>query len=149
MKEELPSELEFSLLNTNGLGILYCEDIYDLDLEQVKQKLQSTSNKEPWSKNKCEIIELSYKRLLILKRMFKNKVLIPNSAVVEFWKQHYMQKEKYTEDCNNVFGYYIGNFSWNKKFQYLQTQQLLQAYEETIRLYHNYFGEDYVSYSVD
>ncbi len=143
-KQTLSKEDEFSVMNVNGLGIVYCEDIYKLDFYQVKQQLQSPYGKRPWSKKKCEMIELAYKRLITLMRMFRHKVLLPTSSIREFWQQHALEKEKYSQDYASVFGYFSGKHLWHEKHQLLQAKKVKQAYEETIRLYQRYFEEDYI-----
>ncbi|MBL7901604.1 MAG: hypothetical protein JNK73_06390 [Bacteroidia bacterium] len=142
MKNELLSrEEEFFLLNINGLGSLYCEDIYALDLHPVKQKLQDPSGKRPWSKHKCESTELAYKRFLTLKRMFPGKLLSPSPSIHEFWRQHYLDKEKYANDCHQVFGYYMGKLLWQQKHLRESEEHLEQASKYTLHLYKTYFRE--------
>lgn len=142
MKQKfLSPEEEFHLLNVNGYGILYCEDIYALDLQMVKHKLQHAFGTRPWSKNKCEMTELAYKRFLTLKRMFPGKLLIPTPSIHEFWRQHYLEKEQYSRDCYEVFGYYVGKLLWQQKHLRESEEQLTQAYRETQHLYRTYFRE--------
>lgn len=133
------------LMNVNGLGILYCEDIYALDFNLVKQKLSGAAGKRPWSKSKCEKIELAYKRFLTLRRMFPGKLLIPSPSIHEFWRQHYLEKEKYANDCRIVFGYHIGKLLWQQKHLRTGEYQLEQASLETKHLYQTYFTANELS----
>ncbi len=140
---ELSNNLNNEAMNLTGFGMIYCEDIFNLDLSAIKLKLKNRFKEQAWSKNKCDAVELGYKRILTLKRMFRNKVLIPSPAINQFWEQHYQDKAKYAADCQVVFGYFMGKYTWNQKYAYQEFKELRRAYAETCRLYQHYFGGKY------
>ena len=78
--------------------------IQELDLKCISLKaveLGLISNEE--SKNS----EYLYRIFLFLKKTYPNKKIIPTHQVDMFWHCHILFTQKYFEDCNKIFGYYL------------------------------------------
>ena len=144
---KLDGALEINPLDINGVGVVFMNDIIALDLEMVKIKLQDPEEGEGWSKEQCDSAELEYKRFLALKRLFKHKDVVPHAVIDKFWHQHILDTEAYAKDCQNIFGYFLHHYPYFGMNGNEDTQNLNIAFEETKRLYKEYFGEEYAGFA--
>lgn len=139
--------LEFDPMSINGIGEVYMDDIIGLNLEMIKLKLREKEEGEGWSREQCDTTEIEYKRFLALKRIFKDKDIVPHSAIDKFWHQHILDTEKYFNDCENIFGYFLHHYPYFGMNGKEDAQNLNNAFEETKVLYKVHFGEDYIGFA--
>ncbi len=85
--------------------------IAKLDLEMVKMKLREPEEGENWTIEQCESAEIEYKRYLHLCKMY-GKGIVPNKIMDVFWHYHILDTIAYSNDCNEVFGYYLHHFPY-------------------------------------
>lgn len=120
------------------------DDILALDLESVKQQLQSTQGDKLWSKEKCDKTEVKYKRFLALKRCFPHLHLVPSADVDAFWMAHTNAYEKYSKDSHLIFGYFLTAFQFFGISRNQEGVDLKACFKETKVLYRRFFNENYL-----
>lgn len=128
---------------SNEFDILTVE-IDTLDFTMVKLKLQDKEEGKGWSTELCDEAEEEYKKFLALKKEYPDKDIVPNHIVDTFWHQHILDTEKYFEDCDKVFGFYMHHFPYFGMNGEQDKQNLTDAFEESKELYKKHFGKDFI-----
>lgn len=82
-------------------------DIEATDFTMIKAKLQDNEEGPGWALDLCASVEQQYKRFLALKRAYPDKDIVPDKLVDVFWHQHILDTEKYSLDCNRLFGCFL------------------------------------------
>lgn len=85
------------------------QKIQKLDLELVKDRCRISAHGYGWSKEKCEQIELLYKRFLYMSHTSKEST-VPSFEVDCIWHMHILDTMKYHKDCNELFGEYFHHY---------------------------------------
>lgn len=129
---------------TLNCSVLFMDDIESLDLEMIKLKLQDAEEGEGWSAAQCNEAEIEYKRFLALKRSYPERGIVPHGTIDKFWHQHILDTEKYAQDCNELFGYFLHHYPYFGMNGEQDAQNLTEAFEETRILYRKHFGVDYI-----
>lgn len=78
--------------------------IFKLDLNSTKKYLEK---KFGWSREKSSITEFNYKNFLLLFVNHPGEIFIPDADVDEMWHAHILDTQKYMNDCQKIFGYYL------------------------------------------
>lgn len=115
-----------------------------IDLELIKLLLQEENK---WSKTRCEVAELEYKRFLTL--ILWNKDLpypiIPTVLVDQLWHKHILDTRAYHNDIIRIFGEYLHHFPF-LGFGSEESRKLKeQAFLLSCKLYEETFGEPFTS----
>lgn len=116
------------------------EAILALDLQPIIVKILHNEEGKDWDLKKIMEVELEYKKFLWLTFLFPNQQIVPTKEVDFFWHTHILDTQKYFEDCQNTFGYFLHHFPYlglRNKEDYLLLQQ---AFAVTKSLYHSEFG---------
>jgi len=113
-----------------------------VDLELIKLDLEVTSK---WSKLRCGIAELEYKRLLTL--ILWNRDLphpiVPTRLADEIWHKHILDTRAYHSDMKELFGEYLHHFPF-LGFGSEESKKLKdKAFLMTCQLYEKTFGEPF------
>ena len=116
-------------------------DFNDLDLDPIKVKLTDPKHGEGWSHKKVEKVAIQYRRFLTLIRENPNATIVPTEAIDEFWHTHILDTMKYSEDCNEYFGYYVHHFPYLGLRGDADVARLAAAFENTKSLYEARFNE--------
>jgi hypothetical protein len=127
----------------NGISPLFMEDINAIDFTMVKLKIQDKEEGLGWSATQCDEAEMEYKKFLALKRSYPEKEIVPNKQVDLFWHQHILDTQKYAEDCETVFGYFMHHFPYFGMKDEQDMQNLINAFDETKELYAFHFAGDF------
>lgn len=117
--------------------------IFELDLEPLKVKLQSKSEGPGWSLEKCDAVEVQYKRFLILCFKYENIGLVPSVDIDDFWHTHILDTRKYFDDCDQIFGRYLHHFPYLGLRGVEDEKNLRAKADETAKLYLAEFGAEY------
>jgi hypothetical protein len=123
---------------------IYIADINSLDFTMIKRKLQEKEEGQGWTKPQCDEAETEYRRFLALKRNYPDKEIVPHKAVDIFWHQHILDTERYSLDCNFLFGQFLHHYPYFGMNGKKDAKNLTEAFNETKMLYKYHFGEDYV-----
>lgn len=116
------------------------EDINALDLSMIKLKLRDTEEGPGWTAEKCDAVELDYKRFLALKRAYPDVEIVPNREVDLFWHQHILDTEKYAQDCESLFGTFLHHYPYFGMQGEEDYARLCAAFSGTQVLYEHHFG---------
>lgn len=125
----LPQNLELTVV-----------DITALDLSMIKMKLQDSEEGPGWSAERCDAVEIDYKRFLALKRAYPDREIVPNKEVDLFWHQHILDTEKYAQDCEALFGAFLHHYPYFGMRGEEDHANLCAAFAETQNLYELHFG---------
>lgn len=88
------------------------EAIEALDLGPIKFKLMDREEGAGWTRQFVQHMETQYKRYLTLVAKYPRKAIAPGKDVDRFWHAHILDTQKYFEDCERVFGYYLHHFPY-------------------------------------
>lgn len=124
------------------------QSIIDLDLEPIKIKLMDANEGAGWPQDKAEKIEIQYKQFLDINKRHPDKSIVPNKEIDTFWHYHILDTQKYAEDCDMVFGYFLYHFPYFGMRGEEDAKNLRLAFEETLALVKHEFGEVWVSESM-
>lgn len=81
--------------------------IKKLNLDYVIEQLLVKRHETGWDLFELLNIEKLYKRFLQERFLNPKKCIVPVYEVDIFWHQHIINTEKYSKDCQNVFGKYL------------------------------------------
>lgn len=138
---------EFAVSDLNICENIYMDDILALDFELEKLRLKIKFGTKKWPNEKCERVELKYKRFLALKRCFPHLQLVPCAEIDYFWLEHYADEEKYAKETTRIFGYVLNQFQFFGLSRREAGIELKQSLQETKNLYHRFFNENYFSFN--
>ncbi len=116
------------------------EDIVALDLSMIKLKLQDTDEGPGWTAERCDAVEVDYKRFLALKRAYPGVEIVPDQEVDLFWHQHILDTEKYAQDCETLFGAFLHHYPYFGMQGEEDYARLCAAFNETRSLYERHFN---------
>jgi hypothetical protein len=94
-----------------------------------------------WSREYVERMELAYKRFLTLMVRFPDQTIAPTKDVDKFWHGHILDKMKYAEDCQNVFGHFLHHFPYFGMRGEEDAANLRTAAERMHSIYEREYGE--------
>jgi len=114
----------------------------ELDLGCIKFKLMDSDEGPGWSREKADEIEVEYKRFLYL-CVTTGRSIIPTGDIDEFWHKHILDTQKYQEDCERVFGFFLHHFPYIGMRGPEDAENLKSLFAETKDIYQEAFGESY------
>lgn len=120
-------------------------DIEALDLSMIKRKLKDPEEGMGWTSEECDDVEVEYKRYLTLKRAYPEQEIVPNQSVDKFWHYHILDTQKYAEDCEVLFGYFLHHYPYFGMNGPEDEQALADAFSATAALYEAHFGVGYAA----
>jgi hypothetical protein len=132
-----------STIFIDEVSVPFMDDINAIDFTMVKLKIQDKEEGFGWTALQCEDAELEYKKFLALKRTYPEKEIVPNKQVDLFWHQHILDTQKYAEDCEIIFGYFMHHFPYFGMKNEEDMQNLVDAFEETRALYALHFAGEF------
>ena len=112
-----------------------------LYLDPIKVKLMDTEEGNGWSRLQCDAAEKWYKRFLVLNLLYENEAIVPTKEIDEFWHYHILDTEKYAEDCQNTFGYFLHHFPYFGMRGEEDAKDLERSFARTQELFVHEFGE--------
>jgi len=118
--------------------------IASIDLECIKIKLMHSEDGVSWSRSQADQVERLYRRFLYMVVQC-DKRIVPTKLVDKFWHAHILDTEKYAEDCETAFGYFIHHFPYFGLRGAEDKTALHRAFQEVCSLYMTLFGEEYTS----
>ncbi len=92
------------------------------NLESISKQIEFSLQKRKmveilgWDSVVVDDIEKDYMKFLALNRTLmdfnENFKIIPNKFIDEFWHTHILDTEKYTKDCQQIFGQYFHHYPY-------------------------------------
>lgn len=122
---------------------LQTADLDALDLSLIKRKLQDPEEGLGWTPEECDAVEVEYKRYLALKRAYPDLEIVPNQPVDKFWHYHILDTQKYADDCQELFGYFLHHYPYFGMNGPEDARALEDAFATTVQLYEAHFGDAY------
>ena len=116
--------------------------ILALDLEPIMVKLMDPVEGEGWTLEYVRETEVWYKRFLYLNAVYPDRSIVPTQAIDSFWHYHILDTQKYAEDCQAVFGYFLHHFPYFGMRGDEDRQNLLDASKQTWDLFRMHFNEE-------
>ena len=113
----------------------------NLNLDPMKIKLMIEDDGPCWTREQCNAAEKWYKRFLILNLLYPDKSIVPSKEIDEMWHYHILDTEKYAEDCQDTFGYFLHHFPYFGMRGEEDAKKLQSSFLETQELYIKEFGE--------
>lgn len=115
-----------------------------LDLDCIKIKLMDSKEGKGWTREQADRVERQYKRFLFMAATM-DQPFVPTDDIDEFWHTHILDTQKYTEDCQNVFGYFLHHFPYFGMRGEEDAANLRSLFEASCHAYEIEYGESYVS----
>ena len=115
-------------------------EIASVDLEMVKMKIADLDEGMGWNKDKCDSVEVLYKRFLHLCKKH-GKGIVPTKEIDQFWHYHILDTRAYCEFCDEVFGGYFHHYPYFGMRGADDEDNLKTAFFRTKEIYHKEFGE--------
>jgi hypothetical protein len=113
----------------------------DLDLEPIMVKVMDKEEGMGWSLDFTKRVALEYRKYLVLCKENPDSAVVPSSFVDDFWHFHILDTQKYQEDCERFFGYFLHHFPYFGMRGKEDEENLKSAWAESCALYKNRFGE--------
>jgi len=113
-----------------------------LDLSYIKKKMCAEHYPMPrWQSELADVGEKLYKRYLWLLVKYPDQHLVPTRDIDEFWHNHILYTQRYTEDCEALFGRYIHHHPSDPDDNEDMTN-ITKQFQLTQKLYQQEFGEN-------
>ena len=112
----------------------------ELDLEPIMVKLMDSEEGLGWSLDFTKRVATEYRKFLILCKENPNSPIVPSSFVDDFWHFHILDTQKYQEDCEVFFGYFLHHFPYFGMRGKQDEENLNTAWLESCQLYETRFG---------
>lgn len=126
---------------------MFMDDINAIDFTMVKMKIQDKEDGLGWTEQQADDAIIEYKRFLALKRTYPHKDIVPHKAIDDFWHQHILDTQKYADDCEIIFGYFLHHYPYFGIKDEQDKQDLVDAFEETKVLFSQHFGIEYTGFA--
>lgn len=114
--------------------------IQELDLEPIIVKAMDAEEGYGWTLNHALNIAEEYRKYLTLCLEFPNDAVVPARDIDDFWHLHILDTQKYQEDCQNIFGYFLHHFPYFGMRGEQDAQNLKTAWEASCQMYQKRFG---------
>jgi hypothetical protein len=115
-------------------------NIESLDLEPIMVKVMDKEEGYGWSLEFTKQVATEYKRYLTLCLENSDFPMVPSTFVDEFWHFHILDTQKYQEDCDRIFGYFLHHFPYFGMRGEEDADNLKQAWKDSCALYESRFG---------
>ncbi len=104
-----------------------------MNLEKITKKLSKV-----YGPKRAKILEKQYRNYLFLRWKYKEILLPPSIEIDEYWHEHILNTQKYHDDCEEIFGYYL-HHEPNHGLSESEITRMFQ--ENTQELYFEEYGQ--------
>lgn len=111
-----------------------------LDLEPIIIKSMDKEEGFGWSFEQALEICDEYRKFLVLCSKNPNMAIVPSTQIDDFWHLHILDTQKYAQDCEWCFGYFLHHFPYFGMRNKQDEQNLKMAWDKTKSLYVAEFG---------
>lgn len=113
--------------------------VNQIDLSPINNKLQY-ENPSLWTDEMIAETETDYRRFLALNLLYPTETLSVNKMLDEYWHQHILDTQKYADDCEAIFGYFLHHYPYFGIADEEDRRQNLEAFAVTQQLWRDSFG---------
>ncbi|WP_139189255.1 glycine-rich domain-containing protein [Thalassobaculum litoreum] len=117
--------------------------VLSVDLQEVKVRYLCVSKTQGglgWSDERADVAIRNYRIWLYLVKNYLNTDLPPSKDIDEVWHCHMLNTEKYIDDCNRIFGFYLHHDPYFGLGD--NADRLRVAYQSTKELFYKCFSID-------
>ena len=111
----------------------------DMDLEPIMVKIMDKEEGLGWSLEFTKRVAHEYRKYLVLCKENPDSAIVPSSFVDDFWHFHILDTQKYQEDCDQFFGYFLHHFPYFGMRG--KEENLKSAWTESCAIYEGRFGD--------
>ncbi len=111
-----------------------------LNLEPIVIKAMDKEEGHGWSFHQALEICDEYRKFLVLCLQNPNVAIVPSTQIDDFWHLHILDTQKYAEDCQQCFGYFLHHFPYFGMRNKQDEQNLKDAWCQTKSLYMREFS---------
>jgi hypothetical protein len=112
-----------------------------LDLSNVRLKLANPDEGVGLSEPELDLMEAEYRRFLALHTAHPEAEIVPCRIVDAMWHRHILDTRAYAADCDRIFGSFLHHFPYFGLRGEADARALKRAYDDTLQLYRDAFGE--------
>jgi hypothetical protein len=84
--------------------------------------------------------EDNYRRLLVLNLLYPSETIVVNKILDDYWHQHILDTQKYAEDCQQIFGYFLHHYPYFGINGEQDRQDNQEGFSVTQQLWEETFG---------
>jgi hypothetical protein len=107
----------------------------------LRFKLENPEEGEAPSSEVISLMEAEYRKFLALRLAHPGADIVPCKLVDEMWHRHILDTRAYADDCERIFGGFMHHFPYFGLRGDNDALALADAYENTLCLYRDAFGE--------
>ena len=115
------------------------DKIDNLDLSYVFDELTDAERGGGFTAEKAKDAITSYRFFLKLRAKHSKDELVPTETIDKVWHSHILHTERYTKDCNDIFGRYIHHRPSFKKSP-AELKRMKEKFKLTQKLMFEEFG---------
>lgn len=130
-----------SLLLANPAAEALARVEREIDLSGLRFKLGNPEDGVAPPQGLLDLMESEYRRFLALRLAHPSAGIVPCKLVDAMWHSHILDTRAYADDCDRLFGGFMHHYPYFGMRGADDEQALADAYEETLRLYQEAFGE--------
>ncbi len=109
--------------------------LQQLDLEPIVIKAMDQEEGLGWSFDYALEVSDEYRKFLVLCLQNPNIAIVPSTQVDDFWHLHILDTQKYAQDCEACFGYFLHHFPYFGMRDEQDANNLEMAWKQTKELY--------------
>ncbi|MEA5470965.1 hypothetical protein VB714_18970 [Spirulina sp. 06S082] len=94
-----------------------------------------------WSLDFTQQVSQEYRRFLVLCYENSDLPVVPSTYIDNFWHLHILDTQKYQEDCQQYFGYFLHHFPYFGMRSKEDEENLKTSWERSCKLYEETFGQ--------
>lgn len=106
-----------------------------LDLEAIVIKAMDKEEGLNWSFAYALEVSDEYRKFLVLCLQNPNVAIVPSTQVDDFWHLHILDTQKYAQDCERCFAYFLHHFPYFGMRDKQDAKNLKDAWKQTKSLY--------------
>ena len=110
------------------------------DLESLLLKAIDHEEGYGWTLNFALDIVEEYRLFAALCRHYPDEPIVPSTFVDDFWRLHILDTQKYAEDCQQHYGYFLHRLPYLEMYGEANTEQLKRVWLHTLEMYQLQFG---------
>ena len=119
---------------------MFPDVIQELDLEPIIVKAMDDDEGFNWTLEFSQQIAEEYKKYLTLCLDYPYSAIVPAKMIDQFWHLHILDTQKYAEDCQKIFGYFLHHFPYFGMRGQEDADNLQHAWTDTCQKYEMRFG---------
>jgi len=117
------------------------QNLTGLDLEPIMVKIMDKEEGLGWTLEFTKRVAAEYEKYLVLCKENPEAAVVPSSSVDDFWHFHILDTQKYQEDCQSYFGYFLHHFPYFGMRGKQDEENLKTAWADSCALYEACFGK--------